>query len=73
MDFIINIIVWLLIAGFIFWAIRLIVGLIPLEAIFKQVIDVLIIILVVAIVLFKVVIPVLQQLAHISIGVNGLH
>lgn len=69
-DLIINIIVWLLIAGFLFWAIRLVVSLIPMEPIIKQVIDVLILIVVVAIILFKIVIPLLTTLAHISISIH---
>lgn len=68
LNLIIQIIIALLVAGFIFWAVRKVVGLIPMEPIFKQVIDVLIIILVVAIVLFYVVIPLLHTLAGVSIS-----
>lgn len=73
MGVIIQIIIALLVAGFVFWAVRKIVSLIPLEPIFAQVIDVLLIILVVAIVLFYVVIPLLHMLAGVSINVGGLH
>lgn len=73
MNIIIQIIIALLIAGFVFWAVRKIIGLVPLEPIFKQVIDVLLIILVVAIILFYVVIPLLHMIAGISISVGGLH
>ena len=69
LNLIIQIIIALLVAGFIFWAVRKVVGLIPMEPIFKQVIDVLIIILVVAIVLFYVVIPLLHTLAGINISI----
>ena len=73
MNIIIQIIIALLLAGFVFWAVRKIIGLVPLEPIFKQVIDVLLIILVVAIILFYVVIPLLHMIAGISISVGGLH
>lgn len=73
MGIIIQIIIALLIAGFVFWAVRQIVALIPLEPIFKQIIDVLLIILVVAIVLFYVVIPLLHILGGISVNIGGLH
>lgn len=67
-----QIIIALLVAGFIFWAARKILAIIPLEPIFKQVIDVILIIVAVGIVLFYVVIPVLNMLAgiHINIGVH---
>lgn len=73
MDIIIQIIIALLVAGFIFWAVRLVIGLIPLEPIFKQIINVLLIILIVAIVLFYVVIPLLHILAGVSVSVGGMH
>lgn len=72
MAIIIQIIIALLIAGFVFWAVRQIVALIPLEPIFKQIIDVLLIILVVAIVLFYVVIPLLHMLAGVTVNIGGL-
>jgi hypothetical protein len=62
MSVIISIVIALLIAGFVFWALRKIIALIPMEPIFRQVIDVILIILVVAIVLFYVVIPLLHLL-----------
>jgi len=62
MGTIIQIIIALLIAGFVFWALRLLIGLIPMDPWFKQIIDVLLTILVVAIVLFYVVIPLLHML-----------
>ena len=73
MGIIIQIIIALLIAGFIFWAVRQVIGLIPLEPIFKQIIDVLLIILLVAIILFYVVIPLLHVLGVISVNISGLH
>lgn len=66
---IIQVIIVLLVCGFLFWAVRLVLGLIPLEPIIRQVIDVLLIILVVALILFYIVIPVLHQLAGLSISV----
>jgi hypothetical protein len=68
MDMIINIIIWLIIAGFIYWAVKLIIGLLPIDDWFKQIINVLIMILVAAIVLFKILIPVLQYIAHMGSG-----
>lgn len=68
-NLIVQIIIALLVAGFIFWALRKLLGLIPLEPIFKQIIDVLLIIVVVAIVLFYVVIPLLHVLTGLSISV----
>lgn len=72
MAIIVQIIIALLIAGFVLWAVRKLVALIPMEPMFKQIIDVLLIILVVAIVLFYVVIPLLHVLAGITISVPGL-
>lgn len=66
---IIQCIIVLLICGFLFWAVRKIVGLIPLEPIIAQVIDVCLVILVVALILFYIVIPLLHMLAGISISV----
>ena len=66
---IIQVIIVLLVCGFLFWAVRLVLGLIPLEPIIRQVIDVLLIILVVALILFYIMIPVLHQLAGLSISV----
>lgn len=69
-DLILNLIVWLLIAGFIYWAAKQLIGLAPIDAWFKQIIEVLLMILVAAIVLFKVIIPVLQAVAHISLSIH---
>lgn len=68
----IQIIIALLIAGFLFWAVRQVVALIPMEPIFAQVINVILIIVVVAIILFYIVIPLLNMLAgvHINFGVR---
>lgn len=69
-DLILQLIIWLLIAGFIYWAAKMLIGLAPIDAWFKQIIEVLLLILVAAIVLFKVIIPVLQAVAHISINIH---
>lgn len=67
---IINAIIWLIVAGFVYLCAQKIVALLPIDAWFKQIIEVLIWILVAAIVLFKVLIPVLQAVAGISISVH---
>ena len=71
-NLVIQIITALLVAGFLFWAVRLVIGLIPLEPIFKQIIDVLLIIIVVAIVLFYIVIPLLHVLAGVNIDFHAI-
>ena len=58
----IQIIIALIVAGFLLWAVRQIVGLIPMDAWLKQVIDVVLLIAIVAIVLFYVLIPLLHML-----------
>jgi len=67
---IVDIIVWLLIAGFVYWAVQQLVAIAPIDAWFKQIISVLLLILVAAIVLFKVIIPVLHAVVGISISVH---
>ena len=73
MAVIVQVIIALLIAGFIFWAGRKLLDLLPLDAMFKQVIDVLLIILAAAIILFMAVIPMLHMLVGISVNVSGFH
>jgi hypothetical protein len=63
MNAIVQIIIALIIAGFILWAVRQIIGLIPMDAWIKQVVEVLIWIAVVAIVVFYALIPLLHMLA----------
>jgi hypothetical protein len=60
---IVQIIIALLIAGFVLWALKQLIGLVPLDAWIKQIVDVLITILVAAIILFYVIIPLLHLLA----------
>lgn len=59
---IVGIIIALLVAGFVLWALKMLLDLVPLDPYFKQIINVLIMILVGAIVLFYVVIPLLHLL-----------
>lgn len=72
MAIIVQIIIALLVAGFIFWAARQIVALIPMEPIFAQAINVILIILVVAIILFWVVIPLLHMVAGLNLHAIGV-
>jgi hypothetical protein len=69
---IVQIVIALLVAGFLFWAVRLVIGLIPLEPILAQVINALLIIAAVAIVLFYVIIPVLHVLAGVTLSIGGI-
>lgn len=73
MAVLIQVIIALIVAGFVLWAARKVIALLPLEPIFKQIIDVLIVIVAVAIVIFYAVIPLLRLLAGISFHVTGLH
>jgi len=59
----ISIVIALIVAGFLLWALRQIIALIPMDPWLKQVVDVLILIVVVAIVLFYVLVPLLHMLA----------
>jgi hypothetical protein len=63
MNTIISIIIALIVAGFVLWAIRQILTLVPMEPWIKQVIDVLVLVAVVAIVVFYALIPLLRMLA----------
>jgi hypothetical protein len=69
-DLIVSLVTWLLIAGFIYWAAQKLVAIAPIDEWFKQIINVLLLIAVGFIVLFKVIIPVLQAVAHISINIH---
>jgi hypothetical protein len=71
-NLLVQVIIALLIAGFVFWAVRRIVAIIPMEPIIAQAIDVIIIIVVVAIILFYVVIPLLHAVAGININITGI-
>lgn len=73
MNTIIGIIIALLVAGFVLWALKKLLDLVPIDAFFKQIIDVLVTILVAAIVLFYVIIPLLHMLSGLSIPGLGIH
>jgi len=63
MQQLVQIIIALIVAGFILWALRQLIGLIPMDPWLKQVVEVLLWIIVVAIVLFYVIIPLIHMLA----------
>ena len=71
-NLVVSIVIALLVCGFLLWAVRKVIALIPMEPIIAQVIDVILIIAVVAIILFYVVIPLLHMLAGINISVSGI-
>lgn len=73
MAIIIQIVIALIIAGFLLWAGRLLASCIPMDPIIAKVIDVLLIVLAVAVVLFYVVIPLLNMLAGIHVPLPALH
>jgi hypothetical protein len=66
-DLIIQIIIILLVAGFIYWCWLKLAPLMPIAEPFAGIINVLIVILIGAIVLFYAIIPILHQLGHIAI------
>ena len=72
LQLLIQVVIALLIAGFIFWAVRYIVSVVPLDPIIARVIDALLVIAVVAIIIFYVVIPLLNMLAGVHITIPQL-
>lgn len=66
-ELILKLIITLIVVGFIYWAWLQIRPLLPLPPPFGQVLDVLVIILVVAIVVFYCLIPVLQAVGHLHL------
>ena len=66
-DLIIQLIILLLICGFCYWVWLKLAPLLPVAEPFTSIINVLIVILIGAIVLFYAIIPLLHQLAHISL------
>ena len=71
-DLIIQLIIVMLICGFVYWVWLKLAPLMPIAEPFASVINVLIVILIGAIVLFYVIIPLLQQLAHVNFHVGAL-
>ncbi len=65
-NFVINIIVALIVAGFIYWALMQFVHLIPGPPVIHQAVHALLIVLVVAIILFYVVIPILHMIGGMA-------
>lgn len=69
-DLIINLIVVLLVCGFLYWVWLKISPLLPIAEPFTSIINVLIVVLIGAIVLFYVIIPLLQTVGHLHIGLH---
>lgn len=70
--FIINIAIALIVVGFLYWAVTQLVRIIPLPPMISQMINVLLVILLVAVVIFYVIIPVLELLGGIHIGLPAV-
>ena len=66
-DLILNLIIVLLVCGFLYWVWLKISPLLPIAEPFTSIINVLIVVLIGAIVLFYVIIPLLQAVGHIHI------
>ena len=69
-DLIIQLIIVLLVCGFIYWVWLKISPLLPIAEPFTSIINVLIVILIGALVLFYVLIPLLNSLGHLSLGLH---
>ena len=67
-DLIIQLIVVLLVCGFIYWAFLKLMPLAPIAEPFASIINVLVVILVGAIILFYAIIPLLRALGHLNLG-----
>ena len=67
-DLIIQLIIVLLVCGFLYWVWLKLAPLMPIAEPFASIINVLIVILIGAIVLFYVIIPLLHELGHMPIG-----
>jgi hypothetical protein len=63
-----QLIVAVIIIGFVYWAYTLLIPMLPLPAPFRQLLDALILILVVAVLLFYFLLPLIQQLGHLLPG-----
>lgn len=66
-DFIIQLIIVMLVCGFAYWVWLKLAPLMPIAEPFAGIINVLIVILIGAIVLFYAIIPLLHQLGHLSL------
>lgn len=66
----IQLIVVMLLCGFCYWVWTLIRPMLPIAGMFAQAVDVLVLILVGAIVLFYAIIPLLNSLGHMNFGLK---
>lgn len=71
MAVIVAIVIALIVAGFILWAGRALINVIPMEPIIAQVANIVITILAVAVIIFYVVIPLLNMLAGVHMPALG--
>ena len=69
-DLIIQLIITLLVCGFLYWVWLKIAPLLPVAEPFTSVINVLIVILIGAVVLFYVIIPLLNSVGHLHLGLH---
>lgn len=65
MDLIIQLIIVMIVAGFVYWVWTLIRPMLPISGVFAQIVDILVIILIGFIVLFYAVIPLLKMLPRL--------
>ena len=69
-DLIIQLIIIMLVCGFVYWVWLKLAPLMPIAEPFASIINVMIIILIGAIVLFYAIIPLLHSLGHLSLGLR---
>ena len=69
-DLIIQLIIVMLICGFVYWVWLKLAPLMPIAEPFASIINVLIVILIGAIVLFYAVIPLIRMLGHVNLGLH---
>lgn len=69
-DLIIQLIIVLLICGFLYWVWLKLSPLLPIAEPFASIVNVLIVILIGAVVLFYVIIPLLNSLGHLRLGLH---
>lgn len=71
MALIVQIIIALIIAGFVLWAGRQLVAVLPLDDLIKRVIDIVLVILAVAVIIFYAIVPLLGLLANMHLPMLG--
>ena len=69
-NLVIQLIIVMLICGFVYWVWLKVAPLLPVAEPFTSIINVLIVVLIGAIVLFIAIIPLLQSLGHLQIGIH---